>query len=336
MTLAPTIDNYLRSRGSPMAGLGQTFVAAGKKYGVDPRLLVGIATIESGAGAHLAQAYNPFNWGIHRGQQYGSWEESINDVARGLRQNYLNHGLETPEAIVSKYAPSSDGNNESNWAGVVSQVMGKLGGAPATAVGQRTVAALEPPPSAPSSLARTTPAPPPVPMFNETKFGESMLKSIISGRGKIDYSALPGLTEQAWETPAPPPATPKPATGFSPALVSSGPTTPLQPVKGGKGITPPLVFKSTHETSGLGWPAIDIMGAPGTPVRSPISGTVKYFHPTGAQGGGSMEIVGDDGTEYWIGHIADGLPEGSRITRGTELAVISADHPRPHVHWAKR
>ena len=80
--LAPQIDAYLQKRGSPMAGQGMSFLRAGRKYGVDPRLLVGIATIESGAGENMKLQYNPFNWGVHRGQTYGSYQEAIRTSSR--------------------------------------------------------------------------------------------------------------------------------------------------------------------------------------------------------------------------------------------------------------
>ena len=103
----------------PDGRAGQAFVRAGNRYGVDPRLLVGIATIESGAGEHMKLAYNPFNWGVHRGQTFSSWGQALNTVAKGLRKNYIAAGLTTPEQIVSKYAPASDNNDEGNWASVV-------------------------------------------------------------------------------------------------------------------------------------------------------------------------------------------------------------------------
>ena len=84
-----SIDSYLAKRGSPMVGTGADFIRAGKKYGVDPRLLVGMAVIESSAGKALAHPYNPFNWGHHENKQYSSWGESIMDVARGMRRGYI-------------------------------------------------------------------------------------------------------------------------------------------------------------------------------------------------------------------------------------------------------
>lgn len=106
-----------------------------------------------------------------------------------------------------------------------------------------------------------------------------------------------------------------------------------------KGVQVPISFTGTHVSDGLGWgtnTAQDIMGDPGTPVLAPESGRVVYFHPTGAQGGGSMLIRTDSGKEYWLGHIANGVKAGTRVRRGQRVAVISADHPRPHVHVDSR
>lgn len=115
-----------------------------------------------------------------------------------------------------------------------------------------------------------------------------------------------------------------PATYPSPAMLKNG------------FLQLPTKWKSTHPTSGLeneGFTsAIDLMGAPGTVLGAPESGTVRYFHPEGAQGGGSMMFVTDSGREYWLGHIANGVAAGTRVERGGRLAVISPDHPRPHVH----
>lgn len=112
-----------------------------------------------------------------------------------------------------------------------------------------------------------------------------------------------------------------------------------RPVKAGRGIQIPRKWKGTHVTSGLGWDtgtAEDIMGAPGTPVSLSEDVTVVYYHPNGAQGGDSMLVRTKSGREYWLGHVASGRPAGSRIRAGESLAVISADHPRPHVHVDRR
>lgn len=102
----------------------------------------------------------------------------------------------------------------------------------------------------------------------------------------------------------------------------------------------PTKWKSTHPTSGLedeGFTtAIDIMGTAGTRVGAPEDGVVVYFHPDGAQGGGSMLLRTKSGREYWMGHIANGVKAGTRVKRGQRIADVSADHARPHVHLDRR
>jgi len=124
--VAGQIDGLLKKRGSPMAGLGSVFVGAAKKYGVDPRLVVSISGIESGFGKHILGGYNAWGWGP--GIPFGSWEEGISTVTRGIKDGYYARGLRTPDQIVTRYAPGSDGNDEGNWARTVSEFMQQIGG----------------------------------------------------------------------------------------------------------------------------------------------------------------------------------------------------------------
>jgi hypothetical protein len=323
------IDEYLAGRQSPMAGLGNVFEQAGKKYGIDPRLLVGIAVIESSAGQHMKNKNNPFNWGVHRGQTYPSLAASINDVARGLSQNYIKQGLTTPQQIVSKYAPSSDGNSESGWANTVSSVMSQLG-APAQTPAQAQTAnapafndasrprisqdmdATSPPMPSDLRVPGTTGTEPFVASLL-LKGPQALFKGVREAgdrRHARDTDAVvtpPEITEP--ETP-----TDIPAKGV---LVTS------------KG------WKPTHVTDGLGWgtkTAADIMAAPGTPVGAPESGTVVRLGS--AQGGQSMYFKGDSGKTYWLGHI-DGeysLPPGTHVRGNDVLSRVSSDHAAPHLH----
>jgi hypothetical protein len=138
--LAGTIDGFLQGKGSPMAGLGSVFVGSGRKYGVDPRLLVGISGIESSFGKHIYGSYNAWGWGP--GKPFSSFEEGIATVAKGLRSGYLDRGLTDPYSIGKRYAPASDGNNPHHWADTVSQFMRDLG---AAAPSRRTLSAQTPP-----------------------------------------------------------------------------------------------------------------------------------------------------------------------------------------------
>jgi murein DD-endopeptidase MepM/ murein hydrolase activator NlpD len=332
--LGHKIDQYLNKRGSPMAGQGATFVRAGKRYGIDPRLLVGIATIESGAGAHTKLQFNPFNWGVHRGQTYGSYEESIMDVARGLKRGYIDEGLTTPQQIVSKYAPASDNNDEGNWASVVSQVMSAVGGAPATpyrgAPAQATRTSVTQAPMTPQRVPTT-------PMFDPAIFKQAFQQRILSG-GRLRGSELSDLITSSFAVPSPPPAapgatsSPEGHTHAPGAAPHEGEGLPME--MKGKTMVLPTKWKTTHPTSGLedqGFiHAQDIMGHPGTPVGAPEGGTI--IRHGSAQGGSSIYFQADSGRVYWIGHIESNFPVGKRVKRGQVIAQISSDHAAPHVH----
>ena len=129
--VAAQIDNFLKGYGSPMAGLGSVYVAAGKKYGVDPRLVAAISGAESSFGKHVpGGTHNAWGWGP--GEPFDSWQEGIATVTRGLKSGYIDQGRVTPAQIVPKYAPGSDGNDETHWSGLVSQFMKELGSSPAS------------------------------------------------------------------------------------------------------------------------------------------------------------------------------------------------------------
>lgn len=104
----------------------------------------------------------------------------------------------------------------------------------------------------------------------------------------------------------------------------------------GEILTLPTSWKGTHDTSGADWnanaaTATDIMARAGTIVGAPEPGTV--IRHGSAQGGESVYFQGDSGRVYWMGHIANALPVGSRVRkRGGRVALVSAEHAAPHVH----
>jgi cell wall-associated NlpC family hydrolase len=181
---AASIEGFLKSKGSPLAPHAKTFVAAGKKYGVDPHLVVAISGIESSFGKHIFGQHNAWGWGP--GKPFGSWDEGISAVTQGLRTGYYDRGLRTPEQIVNRYAPASDGNDTGNWVQTVTQFMKEMG---AANVPTPSSQALSPP--------KVTPIPAPPSFRSVANLRNAALQNLlgIAQGGEINpQAALQNLT----------------------------------------------------------------------------------------------------------------------------------------------
>ena len=101
-----------------LAPYEQAFYDAGKKYGVDPKLLIAIAMHETGKGTSPAFLRKNNAMGISPNgggpRDFSSVEESIDYAARLLRKHYLDKGLTTIAAIGGKYAPVGADNDPRN------------------------------------------------------------------------------------------------------------------------------------------------------------------------------------------------------------------------------
>lgn len=127
--LAARLDEFLRSQGSPMAGSGSLFVAAGRRHGIDPRYLVALSGAESSFGKFLFRPFNPFGWGYFT---FSSWGEAVETVARGLERGYLAEGRVGVFSIAEKYAPVGADNDPNGTNGEephnVAKFLAQLGG----------------------------------------------------------------------------------------------------------------------------------------------------------------------------------------------------------------
>ena len=119
------ICQYLENHQSPMAPYCGQLFAAGEKYGLDYRLLAAIAMCESNLCKKSPEG--SFNcWGFENGEtRFLSWEQAFNQVAKTLKEGYIDQGLETPEEIMPKYAPPSVAKG-GPWAKCVNQFLAEL------------------------------------------------------------------------------------------------------------------------------------------------------------------------------------------------------------------
>ena len=116
------VRNYLERWNSPMSHLSEYIVQMADKYDLDYRLITAISQQESNVCKIIPpESYNCWGWGIHSEGSLGfsSYEEGIETVSKGLREEYLNKGYKTVEEIMSKYTPMSNGS----WANGVNTFM---------------------------------------------------------------------------------------------------------------------------------------------------------------------------------------------------------------------
>ena len=116
------IRQYLSKYSSPLEPYSSFIVQEADKYKLDFRLTTAIAQQESNLCKKIPPgSYNCWGWGIHSRGSLGfdSFEHGIEEVSKGLRENYLNDGLTTIEDIMTRYTPFSDGS----WSFAVNQFM---------------------------------------------------------------------------------------------------------------------------------------------------------------------------------------------------------------------
>ena len=117
---AVNLRALFRKRNSPLYEHSEYIVKISDKYGMDYKLIPAISIQESGACINIPEnSYNCWGWGIYGNTvtRFSSYEEAIETVAKGLKESYIDKGLVTPEQIMSKYNPSSNGS----WARGVSE-----------------------------------------------------------------------------------------------------------------------------------------------------------------------------------------------------------------------
>jgi hypothetical protein len=119
------IRQYLDYWNSPLVPYSNLIVETADKYQLDFRLITAIAQQESNLCKIIPPGSNNcWGWGIHEKGTLGfsSYSEGVEEVSRGLREEYLNRGYSTIEEIMGKYTPLSKGS----WAEGVNKFMSEM------------------------------------------------------------------------------------------------------------------------------------------------------------------------------------------------------------------
>jgi hypothetical protein len=104
------IRNYLKKYSSPLEPFAQTLINASDKYALDYRLLVAIAQQESNLCKKIPEgSHNCWGFGIYEDKvtRFDNYPQAIEIVAKTLKTNYVDRGLDSPEEIMAKYTPPS-------------------------------------------------------------------------------------------------------------------------------------------------------------------------------------------------------------------------------------
>lgn len=108
------VENYLKKYRSPLLPFSKLICETADKYDLDYRLLLAIAQQESNlCKSSPPDWHNCWGWGIHsKGiKKYSSYEEAIEDVSLGIKNNYCNKGYcDDPCMMMRKYTPRSNGS----------------------------------------------------------------------------------------------------------------------------------------------------------------------------------------------------------------------------------
>ncbi len=122
---AEKIRQFLQRYNSPLEPYAQDIVDAADTYGLDHRLIPAIAMQESNLCLKIpTDSYNCWGFGIYGGKvhRFSDYKEGIYAVSKTLATKYHNKGLITPEQIMTKWTPSSNGS----WAFSVNHFMNQL------------------------------------------------------------------------------------------------------------------------------------------------------------------------------------------------------------------
>ena len=121
---AKIIKKFLEKYNSPLAPYSNIFIKNADNYDLDWKLVASISGVESTFGKHIPyNSYNGWGWGIYGNNviYFSSWEEGIETVSKGLRENYINKWKATNVYEIGRIFAASP-----RWASNVNYFMEKI------------------------------------------------------------------------------------------------------------------------------------------------------------------------------------------------------------------
>ncbi|QQG40645.1 MAG: hypothetical protein HYV37_03760 [Candidatus Levyibacteriota bacterium] len=119
------IKQFFAKYKSPLEPYAKEVVNYADDFGLDFRLIPSIAMQESNLCLKApVDSNNCWGFGIYGGKvrMFKDYKEGIYEVTKTLATNYKKNGLETPEQIMTRYTPGSNGS----WARGVTHFMNQL------------------------------------------------------------------------------------------------------------------------------------------------------------------------------------------------------------------
>ncbi len=119
------IERYLAKYKSPLLPYARQIFEISETYGFEYYWIVAIAQQESNLCKKIPQdSHNCWGYGIHKNGtlKFESYDLALKSYAEYLKREYFDKGLNTPELIMKKYCPHSDGS----WARGVQQFIDEM------------------------------------------------------------------------------------------------------------------------------------------------------------------------------------------------------------------
>lgn len=107
------LKSFFRKYNSPLFDFAEKIVIVSDQYKFDYRLLPAIAMQESNLCRVIPDdSHNCWGWGIYGSSvmKFDSYNDAIDAVAKGIKEDYIDKGLVTASAIMKKYTPPSQGS----------------------------------------------------------------------------------------------------------------------------------------------------------------------------------------------------------------------------------